>query len=487
MYRTVIDKTYGRDASYSLTISTNTASLFRICHDTYSGGKLSAESVRCISQIIPDYYSFFILRDGIRVYPEKEFSISEETILEIANNDPRGLFNRQLRQDHSPYETKQTVYVSQLGCDIAGQTIVAGLLCDLNNRLTADEDNTCYRILSEMKRFYESFSTSGTITEMLARSDSWQFIISRNENEIIFTDEPLSDKIDSAQSADSHQIAMDLVNAILTADDSAESISRSQTKLENLKMTDFRLVDSDYQLISFRLKETEDAPDKDESLIKDFSHKMKNRLGALKTAVSQLSLQGGEIIGEDDLSLLGIIESTADSATDIVDRYSLHQTTHKKDNKPINLVDIVSQLITNCRHNTKFESDIRLGSNESSIMIDADEKQISLAITELLNNAALSGGDCGPIWIKIEKTFDTIQLCVENILEPDNRHKIAAESLLEPFVSTRKSAAGLGLPIAQKIFNDHGGTMTIDNSSSTCFTVTVTFPELKTHKARRSV
>jgi len=98
-----------------------------------------------------------------------------------------------------------------------------------------------------------------------------------------------------------------------------------------------------------------------------------------------------------------------------------------------------------------------------------DGRLISQALTNVLKNAGESidariamGDDTpGAIEIRVEPSADRVILRVIDNgvgLPPEHKHR-----LTEPYVTTRVKGTGLGLAIVRKIFEDHGGELTISD------------------------
>ena len=101
------------------------------------------------------------------------------------------------------------------------------------------------------------------------------------------------------------------------------------------------------------------------------------------------------------------------------------------------------------------------------VYVECDGRLISQALTNVLKNAAESiaarheaGDDAGgSIDIQIGTTGDQAFIYATDNgigLPPEHKHR-----LTEPYVTTRAKGTGLGLAIVRKIFEDHGGELTI--------------------------
>lgn len=99
------------------------------------------------------------------------------------------------------------------------------------------------------------------------------------------------------------------------------------------------------------------------------------------------------------------------------------------------------------------------------ITIHADPSALRRALSNLVDNAKVMGGDCSIIAGGL-----FIDIC-------DNGPGIApeiADSLFKPFVSRRPGGTGLGLAIVRRIMEAHGGTATLAQREgwTTCFRLT---------------
>ena len=101
--------------------------------------------------------------------------------------------------------------------------------------------------------------------------------------------------------------------------------------------------------------------------------------------------------------------------------------------------------------------------------VECDGRLISQALTNVIKNAGESieariakGDDTpGAIEIRVEAADDRVLLRVVDNgvgLPPEHKHR-----LTEPYVTTRAKGTGLGLAIVRKIFEDHGGELSISD------------------------
>jgi len=108
---------------------------------------------------------------------------------------------------------------------------------------------------------------------------------------------------------------------------------------------------------------------------------------------------------------------------------------------------------------------------DDSLRISCDGRQVSRALTNLLQNAAdsIDGRDTpaagempeGRIWLRLTSEPGRVVVGVE-----DNGRGLPTrqrDRLTEPYVTTRAKGTGLGLAIVKKIMEDHGGDLILDD------------------------
>ena len=100
---------------------------------------------------------------------------------------------------------------------------------------------------------------------------------------------------------------------------------------------------------------------------------------------------------------------------------------------------------------------------EAPLVLQADPDQLRQALGNLLLNAIQSSPPGETIQLRLQKQRHGVSIEVEDrgkgIPEKD------LERVLEPYYTTRRDGSGLGLPIAQRIIEDHGGTLQLRSRS----------------------
>jgi signal transduction histidine kinase len=100
---------------------------------------------------------------------------------------------------------------------------------------------------------------------------------------------------------------------------------------------------------------------------------------------------------------------------------------------------------------------------DSLPLIYADESQIAQVVRNLVMNAVQAMPRGGRL--SVTTGYDIRTECVYFEIQ-DEGHGIApidAERIFKPFVTTRTKGTGLGLPIVQKVIDQHGGRIVLDS------------------------
>jgi two-component system nitrogen regulation sensor histidine kinase NtrY len=140
--------------------------------------------------------------------------------------------------------------------------------------------------------------------------------------------------------------------------------------------------------------------------------------------------------------------------------------------KPEDIVEICRQAVflqSNAHPTIQFATEFP----DEPLALPCDRRQISQAVTNLLQNAVDSIGERlaqtppddrpGRITLRVVAREDARYIEVE-----DNGQGLPADllpRLTEPYVTTRKKGTGLGLAIVRKIMEDHGGEVVLEDAA----------------------
>jgi PAS domain S-box-containing protein len=111
---------------------------------------------------------------------------------------------------------------------------------------------------------------------------------------------------------------------------------------------------------------------------------------------------------------------------------------------------------------------------QADAVAPVDAEQLQLVFTNVLMNAAQAMGGAGEIQVGIERRQQRFVISIADH-GPGMPHDVR-EKVFEPFFTTKHRGTGLGLPIARRIVEAHGGTLEIDNPDAGGTTVLISLP-----------
>ncbi|MDO6851163.1 ATP-binding protein [Priestia megaterium] len=144
--------------------------------------------------------------------------------------------------------------------------------------------------------------------------------------------------------------------------------------------------------------------------------------------------------------------------------------------KKVNMQDIINELLPLITHSSKFTEkdklifDVKLQPH----ILKVDEKQIKQVLHNLIRNSMEAMDGEGVITIYSQVHEDSYCLYIEDTGKGIPLHM--QQSLYQPFSTSKDSGTGLGLPIAQRILESHGGQIKLLSTSSRGTVFVIKFP-----------
>jgi signal transduction histidine kinase len=139
-----------------------------------------------------------------------------------------------------------------------------------------------------------------------------------------------------------------------------------------------------------------------------------------------------------------------------------------------NLTDLVTETVELIQNEANLHNvELSLSIGLSTLDVYIDRAQIKQVILNIVKNAIEAVSENGKVFVEIKETDS------EAIIEIIDNGKGIPLSIIgrigEPFFSTKDEGTGLGLSIAQRIIQEHKGTITFENQEAGT-KVTITLP-----------
>jgi len=207
------------------------------------------------------------------------------------------------------------------------------------------------------------------------------------------------------------------------------------------------------------------------------AHEIKNPLTPIRLSAEHMREvyssdpdRFGEVFERCTANILRQVEELRDIASE----FSAYSQIPRLDPQPGDLVRTVAEVVEAYAAAPPSGASLSLRAAEPAIAGRFDAKLLSRAVRNLLENALRAGGADGRVEVTVERADGEARIAVR-----DSGPGVPAEVLpriFDPYFSTHAAGTGLGLPIARRIAEEHGGRIEADNLPGGGFEVTITMP-----------
>ncbi len=197
------------------------------------------------------------------------------------------------------------------------------------------------------------------------------------------------------------------------------------------------------------------------------AHEIKNPLTPIKLSADRLNKKYLSQINEDKTTFekcTDAIIRQVDEIGRMVDEFSNFARMPSPEFNQENIISIISEVCfmqKQAYQRIKFE----INNKEKEIIINCDRRQVSRALTNIIQNAAeaihAEEHSSGNITISIIDSLTKIDVIIDD--DGPGLPKGLISKLTEPYVTTRVKGTGLGLAIVKKIMEDHHGSLILEN------------------------
>jgi signal transduction histidine kinase len=179
------------------------------------------------------------------------------------------------------------------------------------------------------------------------------------------------------------------------------------------------------------------------------------------------------------VEILSDIQTEGVLATRIIDRHRTMLRSRQLQKKPIDLPAVVSDSLALVDHDIRARQiDVTVALSSNPCVVSGDSVLLEQVLVNLVVNAMDAMAETPPdrrhLGIRSKVTATGVEVVVS-----DSGPGVPAEiigTLFTPFVTTKSHGLGIGLTIARRIVEAHGGTIAAHNNAEGGATFTVTFP-----------
>jgi two-component system sensor histidine kinase HydH len=213
------------------------------------------------------------------------------------------------------------------------------------------------------------------------------------------------------------------------------------------------------------------------------AHEIRNPLGSIKGAAQVLLPIVEETNDGSIKEFLNIIVEEVDRLNKIVSQFLDYARPYRGDPRPLDVNDVVRrtlQLLEKVEEEHKVEISTALV--EGLPQVRADAEQLRQVFLNLSLNAIQATPEGGKLQVSSSLRRSTRRGATAAFLEVRFRDTGVGippsdlKSLFIPFFTTKEKGTGLGLPISQRIIENHGGTIEVRSKPGAGSTFTVLLP-----------
>ena len=200
------------------------------------------------------------------------------------------------------------------------------------------------------------------------------------------------------------------------------------------------------------------------------AHEVRNPLAGIKGAMQVLMSRRSA--GDPEATVMGDIVARIDSLSELINDLMLFARPRPPRLGQLDLRSVVLDAVSQVRRDPAAHVDIDV--QAVSVPVNADADLLRAAVLNLLLNAVQAVGAGGRVAIGVSVAGGHALVQIR-----DNGPGIAAdirERVLEPFFTTKARGGGLGLPIAKRTAQLHGGTLTLACPADGGTVATLTLP-----------
>jgi PAS domain S-box-containing protein len=201
------------------------------------------------------------------------------------------------------------------------------------------------------------------------------------------------------------------------------------------------------------------------------AHEVRNPLAGIKGAVQVLMSRRAP--GDSELPVMRDIVGRIDSLSDLINDLMLYARPRPPRLSHIELRPLISDAVTIVRRDPAAQS-IDIVIEGADVSASVDDELIRATLLNLVLNAAQAMAGHGRISVKLGKSGNSALIEVR-----DNGPGIPVDirnQVFEPFFTTKARGGGLGLPIARRTAELHGGSLELECPDSGGTVVTMRLP-----------
>ncbi|SYZ72358.1 hypothetical protein TRIP_C20473 [Candidatus Zixiibacteriota bacterium] len=452
-------------------ISLDGAELFELICTVFSGESISDKNLSYLERLVTTNALLFLTDEKKFLYPTEFEPLPLETVQTMLLNDAAGIFCRRVYHHETGADTDYSLCAARLGQNKNGGDVTCGILYGDGWGDAEALRTEFYGLISQIRRFYGEFRDSRAVQNFLGEENHYRYVIDPATRKIIVRRAPVGQANKKIAAAWDKAVAEQFLSHI--GDDKFD-FSRTfvfDRHLKNLGISKFQLLGFPYIYLSFESAESpQDEVGEYDCIVRDFSHRMCNKLAAVQGAASQLMLDRKLPVDENEMTLLKIILRATEKMDDLLGK--LHQYSHavcEKEEK-FDLYRLIPEIVGRLQTSGVR---LKLTSDTQKYEMTGDSGKLMQAFEDLLANAAEESGGDSEIAIGLNCGAEGAEVTVANLSRSGSRKGGDTADEAE----SRLFREGMEYSIIKRIINEHQGSLDITGDLSGQMTAVIRFPE----------
>ena len=210
------------------------------------------------------------------------------------------------------------------------------------------------------------------------------------------------------------------------------------------------------------------------------AHEVRNPLAGIKGAMQVLIGRGGK--DDQEVRVLRDIVARVDSLNDLISDLMVFARPRPPQLADVELKRLASEAVAMARRDPSGEClDIHLDGDAVTVLADAE--LVRATLLNLLLNAGQAMGGRGHVTVRVTRDGNDVSIAVQD--DGPGIPEALREQVFEPFFTTKARGGGLGLAIARRTAEIHGGVLTLDCPPGGGTTMTLKVPASQTRASGR--
>jgi two-component system sensor histidine kinase HydH len=204
------------------------------------------------------------------------------------------------------------------------------------------------------------------------------------------------------------------------------------------------------------------------------AHEVKNPIAGIRGALQVISSRMPPELR--DRAVMGDIIARLDGLNGVVEDLLVFARPRELRTESVDLSALLNNTVELIRRDPSFAT-IEVRVRGSACTVQADPAQLQLVFQNVLMNAAQAMNGAGLVTATFAASDGRCRLSIADAgpgMPPDVR-----DHAFEPFFTTKSRGTGLGLPLAKRIVEAHGGDIALDTPSTGGTVVTMALPLLQ--------